>query len=105
MLNTFFTIFFIIGFAVLVMLIRRLFDSEKGIQKSWEGATRHLCALAAALIGMVVLFTLLQLLDLFEGDLFTLAGFLSILQVSFILSVGIALVIVTVTFLAWRRDT
>jgi hypothetical protein len=76
------------GFVGLVFLARRLFDAEKGIQVRWEGAPRHLCAIAGGLCAFIVLFALLQMLDLFESDLFSWGKLLDILQISFVLLVG-----------------
>ena len=94
------TSFSIAGFVILAVSIRQLFDPKRGIQKRWEGAVRHTVAIAIALCALVVLFTLLQLLDLFESNLYSLDGFFDILQFSLALLVGggmivaVALVIV-----------
>lgn len=92
----------IIGFLILLVSVRRLFNSENGIQNRWVGAGRHAIAVAVALSAFVVLFTLLQLLHLFESGLFSLSAFLGILQVSFVLLVGGGLVIAAALVLASR---
>ncbi len=82
------------GFVGLVFSARRLFDPEKGIQIQWEGAPRHLFALAVGLCAFIVLFALLQMLSLFESDLFSWGALLDILQRSFVLLVGGAMIVI-----------
>ena len=96
------TSFSIAGFVILLVSTRHFFDAKNGIQTRWDGAVRHCVAVAVALCAFVVLFTLLQLLDLFERDLFSLSAFLSILQFSFVLLVSTAVVILTALILAGR---
>jgi hypothetical protein len=96
------TSFSVAGSVILLLSTRHLFDSEKGIQNRWEGAVRHSIAVAVALCAIVVLFTLLQLLDLFERDFFSLYAFLDILQLSFALLVSGGMVILTVMVVARR---
>jgi len=82
------------GFVGLVFLARRLFDPEKGIQVLWEGAPRHLLAIAVGLCSFIVLFALLQMLNLFESDLFSWGALLDILQLSFVLLVGGGMIVI-----------
>ena len=100
MQNAFITIFSIVGFVLLLVLTKYLFNSGKGIQNRWEGAIHHAIALAVALCAFVVLIALLQLLDLFERELFSFSAFIGILQSSFLILVGSGLVILTVLTLA-----
>jgi hypothetical protein len=102
MQNAFLTIFFIAGFLILLVSIKHLFDSEKGIQNRWRGAIHHTIAVAVALCALVVLIALLQLLDLFEREPFSFSAFLDILQFSFVILVSIGLVIFAVLLLAGR---
>jgi hypothetical protein len=81
------------GLLSLIFLANRIFDSETGIQRRWEGAARHLFALAIGLCAFIILFALLQLLALFEGDHFTWIALGQILQVSFILLVAGGMII------------
>ena len=96
------TSFSIAGFVILLLSTRHLFNTKNGIQTRWGGAVRHSVAVAVALCAFVVLFTLLQLLDLFERDFFSLSAFLGILQFSFVLLVSGGLVILTALILAGR---
>jgi hypothetical protein len=96
------TSFSIAGLVILLLSTRHLFHSENGIQNKWEGAVRHAVAIAVALSAIVVLFTLLQLLDLFERDRFSLSALLGILQFSFALFVSGAMVILTAIIVARR---
>ncbi len=96
------TSFSIAGSVILLLSTRHLFNSENGIQNRWEGAVRHTIAVVVALCAIVVLFTLLQLLDLFERDLFSLYAFLDILQFSFALLVSGAMVILIAMVVARR---
>jgi hypothetical protein len=96
------TSFFIAGFVILVWSIMHLFNAENGIQTRWRGAIRHSVAVAVALCAFVVLFTLLQLLHLFERDLFSLSAFLGILHVSSVLLVSGGVVILGALILARR---
>jgi len=59
----------------------------------WEGAPRHFSAVAVGLCAFIVLFALLQMLDLFESDLFSWGELLDILQLSFVLLVGGGMII------------
>lgn len=81
------------GFVGLFFFTLRLFDAKKGIQVRWEGARRHLFAIAVGLCAFVVLFALLQMLYLFESDLFSWRALLDIMQLSFVLLVGGAVII------------
>jgi hypothetical protein len=91
------------GLVSLIFLFKRIFDSQTGIQRQWDGAPRHLFALATGLCGIILFFALLQLLDLFEGERFTWSALVHILQVSFILLVGGGMIIAGALMLSKER--
>lgn len=93
------TIFVFCGSVCLIIAIRHLLVSREEIHRLWEGAPRHVFALGVGLCAFVVLFSMLQLLDLFERDLFSWSAFFHRLQTSFVLLISGGTIVVAALML------